>query len=88
MNIDSDISWASDDPFFATQGSETIVYPTVVNVSMGLTILETHTINGTTATITYNMDTLSKTEEKKAETSTLSTAEDFAKWTKDHSLKS
>ena len=88
MNIDSDISWASDDPFFATQGSETIVYPTVVNVSMGLTILETHTINGATATITYNMDTLSKTEEKKAETSTLSTAEDFAKWTKDHSLKS
>jgi hypothetical protein len=88
MNIDSDISWASDDPFFATQGSETIVYPTVVNVSMGLIILETHTIDGTTATITYNMDTLSKTEQKKAENKTLSTAEDFAKWTKDHSLKS
>jgi hypothetical protein len=55
---------------------------------MGLIILETHTIDGTTATITYNMDTLSKTEQKKAENKTLSTAEDFAKWTKDHSLKS
>jgi hypothetical protein len=88
MQIDNDVSWASDDPFFTTAGSETITYPTMVNVSMGLTILETHTIDGTTATITYNMDTLSKTEQKKAENKTLSTAEDFAKWTKDHSLKS
>jgi hypothetical protein len=84
MNIDSDISWASDDPFFATQGSETIVYPTVVNVSMGLTILETHTINGTAATITYNMDTVSALA---TSTSATTTKQDIENWTKARSLK-
>ena len=88
MQIDNDVSWASDDPFFATAGSETITYPTVVNVSMGLTILETHMINGTDATITYNMDTLSKTQATNTDYKTSSTAEDLAKWTKNHSSKS
>jgi hypothetical protein len=60
ISVPQNISWASDNPDLKKQDGKTIIYPTVVNVSMDMTIIETHSSYNTAEGITYFFDKIPK----------------------------
>ncbi len=83
IGVPQNISWASTNPDFVDDKS--IVYPTVVNVSMDMKIIETSDIAKDGKTITYRLDDMNEPIAAK-ETKTSDTESDIEKWTKARSL--
>ena len=83
IGVPQSISWASTNPDFVNDKS--IVYPTVVNVSMDMKIIETSDIAKDGKTITYRLDNMDEPIAAK-ETTTSEVQSDMEKWTKARSL--
>ena len=60
ISVPQNISWASDNPDNKKQDEKTIIYPTVVNVSMDMTIIETHSLVNSMEGITYQFDKMNR----------------------------
>jgi len=60
ISVPQNISWASDNPDLMKQDGKTIIYPTFVNVSMDMTIIETHTLANSTEGMTYQFDKMKR----------------------------
>lgn len=60
ISVPQNISWASDNPDNKKLDNKTIIYPTVVNVSMDMTIIESHILANSATGMTYKFDRLNK----------------------------
>lgn len=60
ISVPQNISWSSDNPDLKKQDNKTIIYPSVVNVSMEMTIIESHTNANSAEGITYQFDKMPK----------------------------
>ena len=81
IGVPQSISWASTNPDF--KDDKSIVYPTVVNVSVDMKIIETPDIAKDGKTITYRLDDMT---EPNGDEKPNSNASDIEKWTNDRSL--
>jgi hypothetical protein len=81
IGVPQSISWASTNPDF--KDDKSIVYPTVVNVSVDMKIIETSDIAKDGKTITYRLDDMTEPNGNEKEDKRT----DIEKWTDARSLK-
>jgi len=56
ISVPKEVSWGHSNPTYDGTIQRPIIYPTVVDVSMGFKIIESHKINSDNKTITYRLD--------------------------------